>query len=250
VVGGTGRLGSQVVAELEGRGHETVAAAPSTDFDTISGAGVAEGVAGAQVVVDVSNAPSTIAAMDGRDSSLPVPWSQLQAALKPDGSLRDIVVLDTTMEDWERAYRFVRGLFTSGDARLVPDPDPLPKSILDVFALTASDTMPKLGIHLGDVRLNCHFFGEREIEFDVWPSDVSTEARAELLLTFMDGLATAVGRPVHLTEENVHEWRWLTFDPGTGAWTTHPAPISGPWRTLSDHGDLGPESRETRRPPN
>jgi uncharacterized protein YbjT (DUF2867 family) len=58
VVGGTGRLGSQVVAELQRRGHDTVAAAPSTGFDTISGAGVTEGLAGAQVVVDVSNAPS------------------------------------------------------------------------------------------------------------------------------------------------------------------------------------------------
>jgi uncharacterized protein YbjT (DUF2867 family) len=58
VVGGTGRLGSQVVAELQGRGHEAVAAAPSTGFDTMSGAGVVEGLAGAQVVVDVSNSPS------------------------------------------------------------------------------------------------------------------------------------------------------------------------------------------------
>ena len=58
VVGGTGRLGSQVVAELQRRGHDVVAAAPSTGFDTISGAGVAEGLRGAEVVVDVSNAPS------------------------------------------------------------------------------------------------------------------------------------------------------------------------------------------------
>ncbi len=62
VVGGTGRLGSQVVAELQRRGHEPVAAAPSTGFDTISGAGVAEGLTGADVVVDVSNAPSFEAA--------------------------------------------------------------------------------------------------------------------------------------------------------------------------------------------
>ena len=58
VVGGTGRLGSQVVSELQGRRHEAVAAAPSTGFDTISGAGVVEGLTGAQVVVDVSNSPS------------------------------------------------------------------------------------------------------------------------------------------------------------------------------------------------
>src|SRR5262245_59747639 len=58
VVGGTGRLGSQVVAELQRRGHEAIAASPRTGFDTISGAGVAEGLAGAGAVVDVSNAPS------------------------------------------------------------------------------------------------------------------------------------------------------------------------------------------------
>lgn len=58
MVGGTGRLGSQVVAELQRRGHETVVASPRTGFDTVSGAGVADGLAGADVVVDVSNAPS------------------------------------------------------------------------------------------------------------------------------------------------------------------------------------------------
>ncbi len=58
VVGGTGRLGSQVVAELQRRGHEAVAAAPSTGFDTLTGAGVLEGLKGAQAVVDVSNAPT------------------------------------------------------------------------------------------------------------------------------------------------------------------------------------------------
>ena len=58
VVGGTGRLGSQVVAELQGRGHDAMPAAPSTGFDTISGAGVVEGLTGAQVVIEVSNSPS------------------------------------------------------------------------------------------------------------------------------------------------------------------------------------------------
>jgi uncharacterized protein YbjT (DUF2867 family) len=62
VVGGTGRLGSQVVAELQGRGHDALAAAPSTGFDTISGAGVVDGLTGADVVVDVSNSPSFEAA--------------------------------------------------------------------------------------------------------------------------------------------------------------------------------------------
>ena len=168
--------------------------------------------------------------MDARDANLPVPWPYLQTALRPDGSLRDIVVLDTTIDDWDRAYRFVGGLAASGEAQLVPDPGPLPETISEVFALRTGDNMPMLGINLGDVRLNCHFFGELEIEFDVRPNDVHTEARARSLLTFMHGLAQAVDRPVHLTEENVHEWRWLTFDPRTDTWTAPPDPMSGPPR--------------------
>jgi uncharacterized protein YbjT (DUF2867 family) len=62
VVGGTGRLGAQVVDELRRRGHEVAPASPSTGFDTISGAGVVDGLTGADVVIDVSNSPSFEAA--------------------------------------------------------------------------------------------------------------------------------------------------------------------------------------------
>lgn len=58
VIGGTGPIGSKVVAKLGQLGHEAVAAAPSTGVDTISGKGLAEALSGAEVVVDVSNSPS------------------------------------------------------------------------------------------------------------------------------------------------------------------------------------------------
>ncbi|MEV4356581.1 SDR family oxidoreductase [Nonomuraea sp. NPDC049625] len=58
VVGGTGLIGSKLVAMLGEHGHEAVAAAPSTGVNTLTGEGLAEVLAGAQVVVDVSNSPS------------------------------------------------------------------------------------------------------------------------------------------------------------------------------------------------
>ncbi|WP_253258371.1 SDR family oxidoreductase [Pseudonocardia sp. N23] len=58
VVGGSGRIGSALVEHLRAAGHEAVPASPSTGVDTLTGAGVTEAVAGAQVVVDVSNSPS------------------------------------------------------------------------------------------------------------------------------------------------------------------------------------------------
>jgi uncharacterized protein YbjT (DUF2867 family) len=57
VIGGTGLIGSKLVARLRKDGHEPLAASPDTGVDTITGEGVAEALEGAQVVVDVSNAP-------------------------------------------------------------------------------------------------------------------------------------------------------------------------------------------------
>ncbi|MGV9345673.1 SDR family oxidoreductase [Streptomyces spiralis] len=58
VIGGTGLIGSKVVARLREHGHEAVAAAPSTGVNTLTGEGLADVLEGASVVVDVSNSPS------------------------------------------------------------------------------------------------------------------------------------------------------------------------------------------------
>src|SRR3981081_2674318 len=58
VVGGSGLIGTKVVSNLRERGHEVVAASPSTGVNTLTGEGLAEALAGAQVVVDVANSPS------------------------------------------------------------------------------------------------------------------------------------------------------------------------------------------------
>ncbi len=57
VIGGTGLIGSKLVEKLREDGHEPIAASPDTGVDTITGAGLAEALDGADVVVDVSNAP-------------------------------------------------------------------------------------------------------------------------------------------------------------------------------------------------
>lgn len=58
VIGGTGLIGSKVVGLLRQRGHEVVAASPASGVDILTGAGLGEALAGAQVVVDLSNSPS------------------------------------------------------------------------------------------------------------------------------------------------------------------------------------------------
>jgi uncharacterized protein YbjT (DUF2867 family) len=58
IIGGTGLIGSKTVALLRQGGHEVVAASPNSGVNTITGEGVAQAVAGAQVVIDLANSPS------------------------------------------------------------------------------------------------------------------------------------------------------------------------------------------------
>ena len=58
VIGGSGLIGSKVVANLRQLGHEVVAASPSTGVNTLTGEGLAEALSRASVVVDLANSPS------------------------------------------------------------------------------------------------------------------------------------------------------------------------------------------------
>jgi uncharacterized protein YbjT (DUF2867 family) len=58
VIGGSGLIGTKLVNKLRQDGHEVVAASPNSGVNTITGEGLAEALAGAQVVVDVANSPS------------------------------------------------------------------------------------------------------------------------------------------------------------------------------------------------
>jgi uncharacterized protein YbjT (DUF2867 family) len=58
VIGGTGLIGSKVVARLTEHGHEAVPASPRLGINTITGEGLAAALDGAAVVVDVSNSPN------------------------------------------------------------------------------------------------------------------------------------------------------------------------------------------------
>jgi len=58
VIGGTGLIGTKLVNNLRQRGQEVVAASPSSGVNTFTGDGLTEALTGAQVVVDVANAPS------------------------------------------------------------------------------------------------------------------------------------------------------------------------------------------------
>lgn len=58
VIGGTGLIGSKVVAQLRQQGHQVIAASPATGINTYTGEGLAEALTNTEVVVDLANSPS------------------------------------------------------------------------------------------------------------------------------------------------------------------------------------------------
>ncbi|MEO3746534.1 SDR family oxidoreductase [Plantactinospora sp. B5E13] len=58
VIGGSGLIGGKLVTTLRDRGHDVLPASPSTGVNTLTGEGLADALAGADVVVDVANSPS------------------------------------------------------------------------------------------------------------------------------------------------------------------------------------------------
>ena len=58
VIGGTGLIGAKLVKNLREKGHEALPASPSSGVNTITGEGLAEALARAQVIVDLANAPA------------------------------------------------------------------------------------------------------------------------------------------------------------------------------------------------
>ena len=58
IVGGTGLIGSKTAPLLRSRGHEVLQASPSKGVNAVTGEGLQAALAGADIVVDVSNSPS------------------------------------------------------------------------------------------------------------------------------------------------------------------------------------------------
>ncbi|MFI0815248.1 SDR family oxidoreductase [Streptomyces sp. NPDC021098] len=89
VVGGTGLIGSKVVRKLSAAGHEAVPCSPSTGVDIVTGKGLEEAVAGADVVINLTNSPTFD---DASEAFFRTSMDNLLAAAQKSG-VRHVVIL-------------------------------------------------------------------------------------------------------------------------------------------------------------
>lgn len=151
---------------------------------------------------------------------------ELDSLLKdfePDGSWRDIVMLDWTLAEWDA---FLAWLWTDGqpfeffiDGRA----SGMPMPAADIFKIREVAS-PQLEIHIGRGIAKCHFFDEVQFELDIMPGDYQSREAIQPLLDFITDLGRAMHRSVHITLENRHDIVLAMYDLDRDALAYVPSP--------------------------
>ena len=140
-------------------------------------------------------------------------WLHVAPYFEPEGSLLDIYVLDTTLVEWQVVWDSIR-LFEPPPKFAVDGmATEMPSRVEDVLGIR-STASPLLSLSLGGMILNCHFFGEEEIEFDLSPDTFRGQDQLDALTGFMLHLGKLTGKVVILTGESFKERPILRYMPG------------------------------------
>jgi hypothetical protein len=141
-------------------------------------------------------------------------WRQIAPDFAFDGSWRDIYVLAATLSDRQLVLDMLRRFEPPPTYSLDGITTALPDRIEDVFKSRASATA-LLSFSVGQIALNCHFFGKNEIEFDLDPREVDDADRFEALVGFLRRLGELTDKTVLLTPENHQQSPILRYSPDT-----------------------------------
>ena len=131
-------------------------------------------------------------------------WSRAKKDFEPDGALRDIYVLDSTIEDWDKFVANIRDRAISFQYSVNGQPAPLPSSALLVFDKRV-EAAPLLAFSTGSVLFTCHFFASNEIECSFDPREVESESALAEVTDFMVSIRAVLKKDVLLTPENMRE---------------------------------------------
>jgi len=239
VIGGSGLIGSNVVSRLQKRGHDVVAASPKSGVNTITGEGLADALAGAQVVVDVANAPdfedhavmdffqtagrNLLAAEAAAGVRHHVALSVVGADRLPQsGYLRAKVAQENLIKTAAIPYTILRSTqffefapaiaqsATSGQTLRLPNALFQPIAAEDVSALVARIAMVAPLNHTieigGPELIAMHEFVRRYLEAKGDSRQVVGDSHAKYFGTELDDRALNPGRNPHLGAITFDEW--------------------------------------------
>ncbi|WP_075617936.1 hypothetical protein [Paenisporosarcina indica] len=127
-----------------------------------------------------------------------------------DGSLRDIYVLDVDINDWQKFLDWILishwgiAFYKDGQVKVYEETD-----AAHFFNEKKNHTI-QMSIDIKGILINCHFFSEDELEFDIQPKEVGSTTEAIEVFQFMKKLSKILGKVSILTEENSPEYPLVT----------------------------------------
>jgi hypothetical protein len=144
-----------------------------------------------------------------------IEWEAWQRAVKEDGgSVWDVYVLDTDRQDWQRLLDFLRGTGLPLSFQRGEITEPLPQDVAHAFwgLYGPCEDTTMLSILLDEMLIKTHFVVDYEVELDIGPREVQSEADLDRLLGFLAAVAQALGKTVLVSSEGFHQYPWLTIE--------------------------------------
>ncbi len=142
-------------------------------------------------------------------------WEQCKKDFEFDGTWRDIYILNTNSDDWNK---FLKSLLNSKYETKFWIDGEVAKEITSIQeALEIQNhASPYMLIDALGVQIACHFFTDEEIEFDIDPRQVSNQQDLDAVINFMIFLGDLLQKKAILTPENTPNLIVIDYNPKTG----------------------------------
>lgn len=131
-----------------------------------------------------------------------------------DGSLRDIYIFNTSIVDWRNLLKFLDSenwlIEFSKNNDLYTK---IPYTAEQIFQFRAIGDYVQMSISIRDVKINCYFFEENQIELDIDPREVQSLESGQQIMDFISNLSKALKKEANLTPENSPEDPLVIFKP-------------------------------------
>lgn len=127
-------------------------------------------------------------------------WDNINWIFKPDGSLRDIYIQETSLSDWDKVIDVLNSEY---NLNYFSENKIDKKEVFEYLQDETGEIQCKtVSINIKNVKINCHFFLTEQIEFDIEPSEVKSELEFDNILSFMTTLSSKLKKQITLTGEN------------------------------------------------
>ena len=141
-------------------------------------------------------------------------WDEYKKEFEPDGSLRDLLISNTDVSNWQRLIDFLQRdkyhITYKENNRTVL----MPRDIRDIFQ--KRNEMPILmSVEVNGIIINSHFFTAQEIEFDIDPQEINNEEKLDQLFEFMREIGWLLQKEVALTPESYEAETIFRYVPET-----------------------------------